>query len=119
MVRPVHSVLEWQVLRILARAAPGSVVGRELRLDMSRRTKDGTFLDEMVRVGLIEVAEAPAPQPVSLTRRIYSKPEPKQFRVLYRLTAMGRHAAEYGEYTARDPNPIPVRNARPATRKSR
>jgi hypothetical protein len=84
----------WQVLRVLARAEAARQpppVGRELRLVPTRRTKDGTFLDELVEAGLIEVAAKPTPP-------LDGVDEPAPFRARYRLTALGRHAAEYGEY---------------------
>lgn len=80
----------WQALRVLVRANNEPVTGKALRLSPSRRTKDGTFLDRLVDMGLLEVTgEEP---PTEKTAR-----KPKQFRTLYRLTALGLHAAEYGE----------------------
>ena len=65
-------------------------LGRELRPSPTRATKDGTFLDEMVKAGLL--AAIGKSEPVDGTG------EPEPFRTRYTLTALGRHAAEYGEY---------------------
>ena len=84
---------QWQVLRAVLRAeAAGGPppLGRELRLTPTRKTKDGTFLDEMVKAGLL--AAIGKSEPVDGTG------EPEPFRTRYTLTALGRHAAEYGEY---------------------
>ncbi len=109
---PIDSVLTWQTLRALARNKNKPLVGRALRLDRSRRTQDGTFLDDLVSRGLLEaVAIRPAEGP----KFAHSAPAPQQFRTLYRLTANGLHAAEYGEYERPDPAPpLPVRDAAPA-----
>jgi hypothetical protein len=89
---------EWQLLRHLVRAEATGVhpLGRELRVCPTRRTKDGTFLDDLVERGLIAVAaKAPALPPRATPAE---QAEPAQFRTRYRLTDRGRHAAEYGEY---------------------
>jgi len=84
----------WQSLRILARAKNKPVVGSALRHTPIRRTKDGSFLDELVRVGLIAVA----------------RPDPggDPFAHAYVLTDLGRHAAEYGEFEGGFPPRPPV-----------
>jgi hypothetical protein len=79
---------DWQVLRAVLRA-DSPPLGRELRLTPNRRTKDGTFLDDMVSVGLL----APVGEPGD-----GRADEPVQFRTRYRLTELGEQAAEYGEY---------------------
>ena len=86
---------EWQLLRtaLRAEAAGTPALGRELRVSMARRTKDGTFLDKLVAEGLLAVAEPPAPPDPAVRTE-----EPAQFRARYRLTEMGKFAAEYGEY---------------------
>jgi hypothetical protein len=97
MILPItHSV--WQTLRYLVRAqaAGQDPLGRELRVTPSRNTKDGTFLDDLVEEGLIEVTADPTPFPFQ--QGAGERAEPPQFRTRYRLTALGRHAAEYGEY---------------------
>src|SRR5262245_36628712 len=86
---------DWQLLRLLVRAEEAGEdhpTGRELRLSPTRVTKDGTFLDELVELGLIAAVGKPA------TPERGSQSEPPQFRTRYRLTDKGRQAAEYGEY---------------------
>src|SRR5436305_1362667 len=86
---------QWQVLRAVLRAeAAGGPppLGRELRLTPTRKTKDGTFLDEMIEEGLL----APAGKPATPADGMAD--DPSQFRTRYKLTELGRHAAEYGEY---------------------
>lgn len=73
---------DWRVLRTLVRAKGRPVVGSKLRLEMSRLTKDGSFLTTLVRDGLLKVA-APADTPFTAT---------------YTLTDLGKEAAEYGVY---------------------
>ena len=109
MIIPLsHS--DWQVLRAVLRAeAVGGPppLGRELRLTPSRKTKDGTFLDALVEEGLLAVAEKAGPPRAERPRG--ESPEPAQFRTRYRLTEMGRHAAEYGEYDRpHTPKPAPL-----------
>lgn len=97
------SHFEWQILRLMLRC-DGPSKGSELRITKSRRTMDGTFLDALVRVGLIEavgVEEPPDPRP-----GFAPSAKPVQFRTLYRLTPKGEHAAEWGEFE-RAPNPQP------------
>jgi len=81
----------WKILRAAKRKQPQPANGRDLRLIPSRKTKDGTFLDALVKAGLIEVRSGP-------TARTGEDDEPAQFRQKYGLTSLGEHAAEYGEY---------------------
>ena len=81
---------DWQILRALVRAAGKPLTGKELRLWPSRRTKDGTFLDALVSMGVLEVV-ALRPEDEKTRRK------PQQFRTLYKLTPKGEQAAEYGE----------------------
>lgn len=101
MQQTLTSVHEWQRLRLIARGGNEPVAGQKLRIDWARRTKDGTFLDDMVERGLLEVVtpgEVEAAYPY----------RPAQFQATYRLTEQGLHAAEYGEYAAPEPRPLPV-----------
>jgi len=84
----------WQVLRAVKRSKKPPV-GKELRLVPSRRTKDGTFLDDLVRDGLLVVVSVD-----ELSGRATDKEKrmPVQFRTRYGLTANGEYAAEYGQY---------------------
>ncbi|MCE9560783.1 MAG: hypothetical protein K8U57_01885 [Planctomycetes bacterium] len=72
---------QWQILRAVKRSRKPAV-GRELRLTPTRATKDGTFLTELVKTGL-------------LTRVTGTERDP--FAATYSLTELGKHAAEYGE----------------------
>jgi hypothetical protein len=84
----------WQVLRAVKRSKKPPT-GRQLRLVPSRKTKDGTFLDELVGDGLLEVVgidELPA------GTSDQEKRSPAQFRTRYKLTTLGEYAAEHGEY---------------------
>ena len=81
----------WKVLRAAKRAQPGAAIGRDLRVVPTRQTKDGTFLDRLVEIGLLEVRSG---SPVAAI----SDDEPLQFRQKYALTEMGERAAEFGEY---------------------
>ena len=81
----------WKVLRAAKRAQPGPIIGRELRVVPKRQTKDGTFLDSLVEIGLLEVRPG---TPVAAV----TDEEPLQFRQKYALTEMGERAAEFGEY---------------------
>ncbi len=80
-VRPT-SHYTWQVLRTLKRSKK-PLTGRDLRLVPSRKTKDGSFLVELVTEGLLERVSGNAETP---------------FESTYTLTEKGQHAAEYGEY---------------------
>jgi hypothetical protein len=100
MLMPMGT-FEWQVLRAILRAAPDHPTGRQLRLVPSRRTKDGTFLNEIVQRGLIRV--------------VSHNKDP--FEATYALTPLGEHAAEYGEYEAALPKrtvdePAPAKHGR-------
>ncbi len=88
---------EWQLLRVIVRAEKEKRVptGRELRVSMSRKTKDGTFLDDLVSRDLIAIAEKAPHLTTGASQQ--ERSEPEQFRTLYKLTDKGRHAAEYGE----------------------
>jgi hypothetical protein len=77
-IAPSH----WQTLRALARSRK-PVLGRDLRVAWTRQTKGGTFLLELVRIGLLEVV---------------GENQPRPFDSLYKLTDAGKHAAEFGEY---------------------
>lgn len=81
----------WQVLRA-AKRSKTPLTGKQLRLVPSRKTKDGTFLDELVGAGLLQAVGTDPPS-AKTEKRI-----PVQFRTRYRLTPVGEHAAEYGEY---------------------
>lgn len=72
---------DWQVLRHMVRSKKPAI-GSSLRLTLSRRTKDGTFLTDLVRMGLLKV-ESKAKDP---------------FEATYSLTELGKHAAEYGVF---------------------
>ena len=80
-VRPI-SHFTWQVLRTLKRSS-SPLTGRDLRLVPTRRTKDGSFLTELVAEGLLRRVTGAAATPFDST---------------YDLTSLGDHAAEYGEY---------------------
>jgi hypothetical protein len=100
---------DWQLLRYMVRAeaAKKQPFGRELRIYPTRLTRDGSFLDELVKLGLIAVAAKATPLPAGAT--LEEKDEPVQFRTRYALTEKGRHAAEYGEYeVAHVPSPTPL-----------
>src|SRR5262245_60006861 len=104
---------EWQLLRSLLRAESAGKpppLGSEVRTHHTRKTRDGTFLDRLIDEGLLEVAkEAP---PAAARARTGEKLAPMQFRRRYRLTAVGRHAAEYGEYDRPySPKPAPLSGA--------
>lgn len=101
MTVTLSSVIEWQRLRLLARGGNVPLNGWTLRIDRSRRTKDGTFLDAIVASGLIEVVTKGEPVEAYPQR-------PAQFQTTYRLTERGLHAAEYGEYKVPEPRPLPV-----------
>ena len=71
----------WQVLRTVKRSRKPPP-GRALRLIPTRRTKDGTFLTDLVELEL-------------LTRVTGTVAAP--FEATYALTERGEDAAEYGE----------------------
>jgi hypothetical protein len=72
---------QWQVLRAVKRSRKPPT-GRELRLSPTRGTKDGTFLNVLVQLGLLD-------------RLSGSEKDP--FAATYAITERGKHAAEYGE----------------------
>ena len=73
---------DWRVLRAVLRNKGRPALGRSLRLDMTRRTQDGSFLTNLVRNGLLKVfSEGQTP-----------------FESAFILTDLGTHAAEYGVY---------------------
>jgi len=72
----------WQVLRAVRRSRKPPT-GRDLRLVPSPRTRDGTFLSELVTDGLLA--------------RVTGN-EDAPFEATYSLTEKGKNAAEYGEY---------------------
>ena len=86
----------WQVLRTVKRSKKPPT-GRALRLVPNRRTKDGTFLTELVEEGLLARATGAADAP---------------FEATYALTERGGHAAEFGEcerpVRARPTEPVPA-----------
>jgi hypothetical protein len=84
----------WQVLRAAFRSKKPPT-GRELRLSPTRTSKDGTFLDELVKDGLLQVVGVD-PLPKGSTRREARRPV--QFRTRYKLTEKGKYDAEHGEY---------------------
>lgn len=89
--------LEWQVLRaILRHKGPGGCPGSALRIIPSRRTKNGVHLTALEKAGLIEAAGPPAPPEPDAAGLGEETAEP--LRTKWRLTNLGRHAAEYGEY---------------------
>ena len=94
----------WQVLRA-AKRSKSPPTGRALRLVPSRRTKDGTFLNELVELGLLTRTTGTAAAP---------------FEATYALTARGEHAAEYGEcerpMRPRPAEPVPAERPRAATK---
>lgn len=81
----------WQILRHVLRRG-GELSGFDTRLKLSRYTKDGTYLDVLVRDGLL----TPDGVPLAGDARWPPWLRP-QFRCVYRLTDKGREAAEYGE----------------------
>lgn len=80
----------WQVLRA-AKRSKKPATGKELRINPTRKSRDGSFLDALVTAGLLE--EVSVDEPNENTRKW-----PAQFRTRYRLTESGGYAAEYGEY---------------------
>lgn len=84
----------WQILRA-AKRSKTPLTGKQLRLVPNRKTRDGTFLDELVGAGLLQVVGVDQEQAAATAAE---KRIPVQFRTRYRLTPVGEHAAEYGEY---------------------
>lgn len=93
MVYPVNH-FTWQVLRTLKRSRK-PLTGKELRVSPTRHSQDGTFLDELVEDGLLEVVGV-EPLPPGATGS--EARQPVQFRTRYKLTEKGIYAAEFGEY---------------------
>ncbi len=97
----------WQVLRTVKRSRTPPT-GRVLRLAPSRRTKDGTFLTEMVELGLLTRVTGTADAP---------------FEATYALTERGEHAAEFGEcersVRARPSDPVPTERPSKTVKKKR
>ena len=87
----------WQVLRTVKRSRTPPT-SRALRLAPSRRSKDGTFLTEMVELGLLNRVTGTADSP---------------FEATYELTERGEHAAEFGEcerpVRERPAEPVPTK----------
>src|SRR3954471_17555878 len=75
MLMPMGT-FEWQVLRAILRAGSTYPNGRQLRLVPSRRTKDGSFLTDIVNRGLIKV--------------VGKNKDP--FEATYALTTLGEYA---------------------------
>ena len=100
-VLPV-SHFTWQVLRTVHRSK-NPLSGRALRLVPNRRTKDGTFLTELVDLGLMTLVSGTANEP---------------FEATYALTERGQYAAEYGEgeipARVRATEPTAVKRSKPA-----
>ena len=94
----------WQVLRTVKRSKKPPT-GRVLRLVPNRRTKDGTFLNELVELGLLARVTGTAAAP---------------FEGTYALTEQGVHAAEFGvaerPVKARPAEPVPAERPRAATK---
>ncbi len=93
----------WKVLRNLVRES--QVTGRNLRRhSYSRRTRDGTWLDKLVAAGLIEyTGEVQETYPAKL---------PAQHRAYFRITSLGKEAAEFGQYEVEYTPPAPVKPTR-------
>ncbi len=95
----------WQVLRTVKRSKTPPT-GRVLRLVHSRRTKDGSFLTELVERGLLAHVTGAAATP---------------FEATYALTERGEHAAEYGEcempVRARPAEPVPTERSSKTVKK--
>jgi hypothetical protein len=77
----------------------------------NRKSKDGTFLTQLVDEGLLT--------------RVSGSPD-RPFEATYTLTALGEHAAEYGEYDhkpfrpdAPEPEPASVPTPKPKPKASR
>ena len=100
-VLPV-SHFTWQILRTAERSKK-PLTGRSLRLVPNRITKDGTFLTQLVDLGLMTRASGTADAP---------------FEATYSLTERGKHAAEFGECEvparARSAEPEPTKRPKVA-----
>ena len=97
----------WQVLRTVKRSKKPPT-GRALRIVPNRRSKDGTFLTEMVDLGLLARVTGTADAP---------------FEATYALTERGEHAAEFGEcerpVRARPAEPVPTEPSKTVKKKSK
>lgn len=80
-VRPV-SHYTWQVLRTAKRNSTPQT-GRQQRVNFSPKSRNGSFLTRLVEAGLLVRVTGSADAP---------------FEATYTLSALGEHAAEYGEY---------------------
>lgn len=100
LVRPTSHFI-WQVLRTVKRSHKPSV-GRALRLIPSRKTKDGSFLTELVTAGLLARVTGTAHAPFDAT---------------YALTERGAFAAEYGEYEFQLARPVAPEVRKPAAKR--
>lgn len=80
---PVFPVthFQWQVLRAVKRSRK-PLPGKALRLSPTRGTKDGSFLNTLVALGLLVRDGGGDKNPFDAT---------------YSLSELGKHAAEYGE----------------------
>lgn len=80
---------DWRVLRLAMRVNDDNgrqgCDGRSLRIDMSRKTKDGSFLTRLVDRGLLQIVKK-APD------------DGTPFDATYAVTPGGEKAAEYGWY---------------------
>jgi len=93
----------WRILRGLLRAKNKGLTGAELRkLWWSRRSKSGRFLDELVKLNLIQAVKV-----CDCTSTLPSEVrKPVQMRTVYTITDAGKVAAEYGEFEK--PFPVPA-----------
>lgn len=90
---------DWKLLRFILRASRGgNVKGWLCRTDPSRRTKDGTFLTDLVEDGLLK-DDGPCDPPGKDEPVTQAVRDHAPFHRYYQITALGREAAEYGEYT--------------------
>lgn len=97
MLTPV-SHATWQVLRAVLRNQNKPTPGWHLRLNITRRTRDGAFLTALVTDGLLSVVpggHSPPPADAEVNEALRQH-EP--FHATYTLTPRGRYAAEYGEF---------------------
>ena len=71
----------WKILRTVKRS-PVPPTGRELRLTLAPRTRNGSFLTALIDEGLLRRVTGTAEEP---------------FEATYDLTDLWIHSAEYGE----------------------
>jgi hypothetical protein len=93
----------WQCLRV-AKRCKAPPTGRLLRFAPSRKTKDGTFLNNLVDQGLLRRITGTADQP---------------FEATYALTERGEYAAEYGECEFPAKAAIPTAQSSPLKKKTK